>query len=84
MKENKPINVERLINWYHGNFCAKHKNSTKEHYKELKKITISWNILEMTYRDFCNRIRQKLRCDSNKVTFDDCLACGALGIHRKY
>ncbi len=29
--------IEHLINWYHGNFCVKHEESTREHYEELKK-----------------------------------------------
>ena len=46
--QTKPkTKIEHLINWYHGNFCVKHKHCTREHYGELKKIALSWGIIGM-------------------------------------
>ncbi|MBS3149236.1 hypothetical protein J4455_00885 [Candidatus Woesearchaeota archaeon] len=72
--------IEHLINWYHGNFCVKHEDCTREHYEELKRIALSWNIPEMTHKEFCNIIRQELKCNSNKRKIDDCPICRKLGI----
>ena len=38
IKTKPKAKIEHLINWYHGNFCVKHEDSTREHYDELKKI----------------------------------------------
>ncbi|MEK6850078.1 MAG: hypothetical protein AABX85_00720 [Nanoarchaeota archaeon] len=77
----KPVaKIEHLINWYHGNFCVKHEESTREHYEELKRIALSWNILEMTHKEFCARIRKELKCNHNKRKFDDCPICKKFGV----
>ncbi len=72
--------IEHLINFYWGNFCVKHEESTREHYEELKRIALSWSIPEMTHKEFTQRIRQELKCNPKKRTFDDCPICRNLGI----
>ncbi len=72
--------IKHLINWYHGNSCVKHEESTREHYEELKRIALSWNILEMTHKEFVFRIRQELKCNPNKRKFEDCPICRKLGV----
>lgn len=88
MKKNsngKPIvRVEQLINWYWGNFCVKHEDSTPEHYEELRDIGISFGIKEMTHADFVYLIRQRLRCDPKKIKFHECTTCKALGIRQRW
>lgn len=79
-KSKQKSKVEHLINWYHGNFCTKHEDSTKEHYEELKRIALSWNIPKMAHKEFVFRIRQELRCNPNKRKFDDCPICRKFGI----
>lgn len=87
MKENptcvkiKPnAKITHLINWYWGNFCVKHEESTREHYEELRKIALSWNIPEMTHKDFCIRIRKNLACNPHKRRIEDCPLCRKIGI----
>lgn len=82
IKPKPKAKIEHLINWYHGNFCVKHEDSTEEHYEELKKIALSWNIPEMTHKEFCNEIRKELKCNPNKIKFEDCSICRKLGIHQ--
>lgn len=72
--------IEHLINWYHGNFCVKHKHCTKEHYNELKRIASSWNIPETTHKEFVFRIKQELKCFPIKREVHDCPICRKLGI----
>lgn len=80
IKEKPKANIEHLINWYHGNFCVKHEGCTKEHYDELKRIALSWNIPGMTHKEFCIRIRKELKCNPNKRKIEDCPICRKLGI----
>jgi len=56
-KEKKSYKIEHLINWYYGNFCMKHEESTREHFEEMKRIALSWDILEMTHKEFVFRIK---------------------------
>ncbi|MEK6829478.1 MAG: hypothetical protein AABY15_05075 [Nanoarchaeota archaeon] len=79
----KSCKIEHLINWYYGNFCVKHEHCTKEHYEELRRIALSWNISEMTHKEFIFKIRQELKCNPNKRKFDDCPICRKLGILEK-
>src|SRR3989344_2404185 len=79
----KPYKIEHLVNWYYGNFCVKHKNSSREHYEELKRIALSWNVPEMTHKEFVFRIRQELKCNPNKKKFDECSICKRFGIKLK-
>ena len=72
--------IEHLINWYYGNFCVKHKHCTKEHYEDLKRITLSWNIPEMTHKELIFRIRKQLKCFPIKREFHDCPICRKLGV----
>ena len=78
--KNKDFKIEHLINWYWGNFCVKHEDSTIEHYDKLRRIAWSWNIKEMTHKEFCYMIRQELKCNPNKIKFDDCPICRKCGI----
>ena len=80
MAKHKQYKIERLINWYHGNFCVKHEDSTREHYEELKKIALSWNISEMTHKEFVFRIRKELKCSPDKRRFEDCPICRKQGV----
>lgn len=73
--------IEHLINWYHGNFCVKHEKSTREHYEELKKIALSWNIHKMTHKEFVFRIRKELKCNPNRRKIEDCPVCRKFGIN---
>lgn len=84
--QNKPkqiTNIYHLVNWYHGNFCVKHEGSTREHYDELKRIALSWNISKMTHREFCYRIRKELKCNPIKRKFEDCPVCRRFGISQR-
>lgn len=72
--------IEHLINWYWGNFCVKHEDCTREHYEELKRISLSWNIPEMTHKEFVDRTRQELKCNPIKRKIDDCPICKKLGV----
>ena len=79
--QTKPkTKIEHLINWYYGNFCVKHKHCTKEHYEDMKRIALSWNITEMTHKEFVFRIKQELKCFSVKREFHDCPICRKLGV----
>jgi len=75
--------IDHLINWYFGNFCVKHKHCTKEHYQELKRTAFSWNIPEMTHKEFVFRIKQELKCFPVKREFHHCFICRKLGITNK-
>lgn len=72
--------IEHLINFYWGNFCVKHEESTQEHYEELKRIALSWKISEMTHKEFSQRIRQELKCNPKKLEIPECEICKRLGI----
>ncbi len=80
IKVKPKAKIQHLINWYHGNFCVKHEESTKEHYEELKKIALAWNIAEMTHKEFVFRISQELKCNPNKREFEECPICKKFGI----
>ena len=82
IKQKPKAKIEHLINWYHGNFCVWYKYCTKEHYKDLKKIALSWEISEMTRKEFCERIRKKLKCFPIKREIHDCPICRKLGVPR--
>ncbi|MEK6894367.1 MAG: hypothetical protein AABX10_02800 [Nanoarchaeota archaeon] len=83
-KIKKLYKIKHLINWYNGNFCVKHKHCTKEHYEELKCITSSWNIQEMTHKEFIFRIIRELKCFPIKREFHDCFICKNLGIPQRF
>ena len=80
VKIKQKAKIEHLINWYHGNFCVKHEESTREHYEELKRIALSWNISEMTHKEFVFRIKQELKCNPNKRKVEDCPICRKFGV----
>lgn len=80
IKPKQKVNIEHLINWYHGNFCVKHKHSTRKHYEDLKRIALTWNILLMTHKEFVYRIKQELKCFPVKRQFEECLICKKLGV----
>lgn len=85
--QNKPkpkAKILHLINWYWGNFCVKHEESTRGHYEELKRIALSWDIPEMTHKEFVFRIRQELKCNPNKRKFDECPICKKFGIRNRF
>lgn len=65
-KQKQKAKIEHLINWHYGNFCVKHEEATSKHYEEMKRIVLSWNISEMTHKEFVFRIRQQLKCNPNK------------------
>jgi len=75
--------INSLINWYHGNFCVKHEGCTRDHYEELRRIALSWNVPEMTHKEFVFKIRQQLKCNPNKRKFDECSICKRFGIKLK-
>ena len=79
-----PYKIEHLINWYYGNFCVKHEDSTRKHYEELKRIALSWKILEMTHKEFIFRIRQELKCKPKKIKHSFCPICKRLSILHNY
>ena len=79
-KPKPKAKIEHLINWYHGNFCVKHKHCTEEHYEELKRIALSWGMTDMTHKEFVFRIKQKLKCFSIKRDFYECQICRRLGV----
>ena len=84
MESAKPkVKINFLINWYHGNFCVKHEDCTRDHYEELRKIALSWNVPEMTHKEFVFKIRQQLKCNPNKKKFDECSICKRFGIKLK-
>lgn len=77
----KPIaKIQHLIDWYWGNYCVKHEDCTIEHYDELNKIALAWNINEMKHGEFITRIRQELVCNPTKIKFDHCPICEKLGV----
>ncbi len=39
-KQKPKKKIEHLINFYWGNYCVKHEESTREHYEELKRIAL--------------------------------------------
>jgi len=80
VKHKQNAKIEHLINWYHGNFCVKHEDSTKEHFDEMKGRALSWNISEMTHKEFVFRMRRELKCNSNKRKFTDCPICRKLEV----
>jgi hypothetical protein len=80
IKPKPKAKIEHLINWYYGNFCVKHKHCTREHYEDLKRIALSWEIAEMTHKEFVLKIRQELKCCSVKREFHDCPICRKLGV----
>jgi|SRR3989338_4490868 len=80
VKTKQKAKIEHLTNWYHGNFCVKHEESTRKHYEELKRIALSLNIPKMTHKEFVFRIKQELKCNPNKRKFEDCPICRKLGV----
>jgi len=82
-KQKPQKKIEHLINWYHGNFCVKHEESTREHYEELRRIAFSWNVSELTHKEFSQRIHQELKCNPKKREIFECVICKALGISRQ-
>src|SRR3990167_446835 len=68
-KPKQKAKIEHLLNWYHGNFCVKHKHCTREHYEDAERIALAWNIQAMTHKEFIFRMRQELKCSSIKREF---------------
>ena len=89
LKPKKSIN--HLVNWYHGNFCAKCERIDLEEEEYGKKcyellMKVKNNILanEMTHKEFVNIIRHTSFCHPTTRHFEECSVCKMFGLNNKY
>lgn len=92
METQKPTKkIDHLINWYHGNYCAKCGRidlSSEEYgqkcFKKMQQIKDNIEVKEMTYKQFVTIMRHTSFCKPFTRKFDDCVVCKKTGISNKY
>jgi hypothetical protein len=84
-------NIDHLINWYHGNYCAKcgRIDMKSEEYgqkcmRKMEQIKDSLEVKEITYKQFISIMRHTSFCRPFTRKFDDCKVCKRLGISNNY
>lgn len=84
-------NINHLISWYHGNFCAKcgkidseDEEYGKRCYDKLLLIRDNIQVNEMTHKEFVNIIRRTSFCHPTTRQFEECRVCKMFGLNNRY